>query len=99
QVVDEPLSAFAEAFRSIKVAADIVGARKNNKVIGVTSTVAGEGKSTIAANLAQLIAHSGKQVILLDGDIRNPSISRSLAPDSNVGLLQILNNQVSLSDA
>jgi polysaccharide biosynthesis transport protein len=99
KVIDEPLSAFAEAFRSIKVAADISGSRKNNKVIGITSTVAGEGKSTVSSNLAQLIAHAGKRVILLDGDLRNPSISRSLAPNSKAGLLEVLGQHVGLNDA
>jgi capsular exopolysaccharide synthesis family protein len=95
QVVDQPLSAFAEAFRSIKVAADIEGAR----VIGITSTVPGEGKSTISSNLSELIAHSGKRVILLDGDLRNPSISRSLARDAKAGILEVMNGQVKLEDA
>ncbi|WP_213769882.1 polysaccharide biosynthesis tyrosine autokinase [Bradyrhizobium sp. dw_78] len=99
QVVDEPLSGFAEAFRSIKIAADIDGSSRNHKVIGITSTVPGEGKSTVAANLAELIAHSGKRVILLDGDLRNPTLTRALTPDSKAGLLEVLNNQISLGDA
>ena len=78
QVLDEPLSVFSEAFRSIKVAADISGSR----VIGITSTVAGEGKSTVSSNLAELIAHAGKRTIVLDGDLRNPSLTRALAPNS-----------------
>jgi polysaccharide biosynthesis transport protein len=97
-VVDEPLSAFAEAFRSIKIAADIAGSRKNNQVLGITSTVAGEGKSMISSNLAQLIAHSGKKVVLVDGDLRNPTLTRALAPHSKVGLLEVLNNHSTLSD-
>jgi succinoglycan biosynthesis transport protein ExoP len=99
QVVDEPLSAFAEAFRSIKIAADIDEASRNHKVIGVTSTVPGEGKSTVASNLAESIAHSGKRVILLDGDLRNPTLTRALAVDAKAGLLEVLNNQISLDDA
>jgi succinoglycan biosynthesis transport protein ExoP len=99
QVIDEPLSAFTEAFRSIKVAADIAGSRKNNQVIGITSTLPMEGKSTISSNLAQLIAHAGKQVILLDGDLRNPSLTRALAPDAKEGLLEVLNKQVDWNDA
>jgi succinoglycan biosynthesis transport protein ExoP len=95
QVLDEPLSAFAEAFRSIKVAADISGSH----VIGITSTVAGEGKSTVSSNLAELMAHAGKRVILLDGDLRNPSLTRALAPNSNEGLLEVLSGQMSLDDA
>jgi succinoglycan biosynthesis transport protein ExoP len=99
QVLDEPLSAFAEAFRSIKIAADIAGSHKNNKVIGVTSTLPKEGKSTVSSNLAELIAHAGNRIILLDGDLRNPSLTRSLAPDSKVGLLEVLSDQVALNDA
>ncbi|HVX77239.1 MAG TPA: polysaccharide biosynthesis tyrosine autokinase [Bradyrhizobium sp.] len=99
QVVDEPLSGFAEAFRSIKIAADIDGASRNHKVIGITSTIPGEGKSTVASNLAELIAHSGKHVVLLDGDLRNPTLTRSLAPARQLGLLDVLNNQTTLSDA
>jgi capsular exopolysaccharide synthesis family protein len=98
QVVDEPLSGFAEAFRSIKIAADIDGASRNHKVIGVTSTIPGEGKSTVASNLAESIAHSGKRVILLDGDLRNPTLTRALAPDAKAGLLEVLNDQISLND-
>ena len=63
RVVDEPRSLFAEGFRSIKVAADIASAIKQNKIIGVTSSVPKEGKSTIACNLAELMAHAGKRVI------------------------------------
>lgn len=99
QVVDEPLSAFAEAFRSIKVAADISGSGKHNKVIGIISTLPGEGKSTIASNLAELIAHSGKRVVLVDADLRNPSLTRSLTSDAKAGLLEILNGQTALNDA
>jgi polysaccharide biosynthesis transport protein len=98
-VLDQPLSAFTEAFRSIKVAADINGSRRNNQVIGITSTLPNEGKSTVSSNLADLIAHSGKRVIVLDGDLRNPSLTRSLAPDSKAGLLEVLDDSLTLSDA
>ena len=96
EVVDEPLSAFTEAFRGIKVAADING--KDNKVIGITSTLPAEGKSTIAANLAQLIAHGGNRIVLLDGDLRNPSVTRALAPDAKAGLLEVINGGISVED-
>ena len=46
-VVDEPLSAFAEAFRSIKLTVDISGSIRDQKVIGITSTLPNEGKSTV----------------------------------------------------
>lgn len=96
EVIDEPLSAFTEAFRGIKVAADING--KDNKVIGITSTLPAEGKSTIASNLAQLIAHGGNRVILVDGDLRNPSVTRALAPDAKAGLLEVIHGRIPLED-
>jgi succinoglycan biosynthesis transport protein ExoP len=98
-VVDEPLSSFAEAFRSIKVAADISGAIKVNKVVGVTSTVPREGKSTVSSNLAELIAHAGKRVILVDADLRNPTLTRSLAQEATSGLLEVLGGKIDFRQA
>jgi succinoglycan biosynthesis transport protein ExoP len=99
RVVDEPLSAFAEAFRSIKIAVDINGAIKDNKVLGVTSTIPREGKSTVSSNLAELIAHAGKRVVLVDADLRNPTLTRNLAADATVGLLEVLGGKSELRQA
>ena len=98
QVLDDPLSAFSEAVRSIKIAADSTGTRNDSKVVGIISTLPGEGKSTLASNLAELIAHTGKRIILLDADLRNPSLTSALAPQANVGLLEILAGQAALDD-
>jgi succinoglycan biosynthesis transport protein ExoP len=98
-VVDEPLSSFAEAFRSVKVAVDISGTIKENKVIGVTSTVPQEGKSTVSCNFAELVAHAGKRVILVDADLRNPTLTRNLAGDAKTGLLEILSGKSELRQA
>jgi succinoglycan biosynthesis transport protein ExoP len=99
-VVISPLSRFAEAIRSLKVAIDLNKTLKANKVIGVTSTLPGEGKSTLAANLAQIIAHSGGNVILVDCDLRNPSLSRSLMrdPEHESGLIDVISGKSSLQD-
>lgn len=98
-VVEEPLSSFAEALRSVKVAADINRDIKDSRVIGVTSTVPKEGKSTVSSNFAQLIAHSGKRAILVDGDLRNPTLTRSLLPDEKVGILEVMAGKVPLANA
>jgi len=68
-------------------------------VLGVTSTLPGEGKSTVSSNLAQLIAHAGKKVILVDGDLRNPTLTRSLSPNARLGLIDVLSGTVRLQDA
>jgi succinoglycan biosynthesis transport protein ExoP len=52
-------------------------ASRDNKVIGITSTVPNEGKSTIASNLAALMADAGRRVVLIDADLRNPTLARS----------------------
>jgi polysaccharide biosynthesis transport protein len=99
QVVHEPLSSFAEGFRAIKVAADISGSIKKNQVIGITSSLPHEGKSTVACNLAELIAHGGSKVILVDGDLRNPTLSRRLIPKAEVGLLEVIGGKIDLRQA
>jgi succinoglycan biosynthesis transport protein ExoP len=98
-VVDQPFSRFAEAIRSLKVAADVNGVIKSNAVIGVTSAMPGEGKSTIAANFAQLIAHAGGRVLLIDGDLRNPSTTRALIREARPGLVEVVAGKLALSDA
>ena len=98
-VVDEPLSAFAEAFRSIKLTVDISGSIRDQKVIGITSTLPNEGKSTVSTNLAQSIALAGKNVILIDGDLRNPTLTRALARDVKVGWREVIAGNVDLQKA
>jgi succinoglycan biosynthesis transport protein ExoP len=95
-VVAEPFSQFTEAMRSIKVSIDLNGRFETNKIIGVTSSLPEEGKSTISANLGTLIAHAGARAILIDGDLRNPSLSRRLAPDAKQGLIEVLAGQADL---
>ncbi len=98
-VIDQPLSSFAEGFRAIKVAVDISGSIRQNKVIGFTSSLPAEGKSTVAANFAQLIAHSGRKAILVDGDLRNPTLTHKLIAKADVGLLEVIGGKVELRDA
>jgi polysaccharide biosynthesis transport protein len=89
-VVDAPFSRFAEAIRAIKLAVDLNGTAKSNKVIGFTSSLPNEGKSAIAVALAQLIAQGSRRVILVDCDIRNPTLSRRLAPAAGAGILEVI---------
>lgn len=98
-VVDQPFSQFTELLRSLKVTADINSIVEVNRVIGVTSTLPNEGKSTISSNFASMIAHSGSRVILVDADLRNPSLSRSLAPGAAAGLVEVAAGRSVLNDA
>jgi polysaccharide biosynthesis transport protein len=90
-IIGKPLSRYAESIRSIKLAIDLNPSKASNQVIGITSALPNEGKTTIAASLAQLIAHSGRSVIVVDCDLRNPSLSASLAPNATSGIADIIN--------
>ncbi len=71
-----------------------------NKVLMVTSSVAGEGKSTVAANLAASLALKGLKVILIDCDLRNPSVGRMFnLTGSYPGLAAVLEGRAELDDA
>ncbi|RWM77981.1 MAG: chain-length determining protein, partial [Mesorhizobium sp.] len=70
--VDAPASMFSETLRSAKIAFDVVMEGQGSRVIGIVSVLPGEGKSTVAANLAGLLAANGSKTLLVDGDLRNP---------------------------
>lgn len=85
--VDQPRSPFGEAIRRLRVV-DPRG-RSRAGVIGVVSAGTGEGRSTLAANLAQALAVSGQRTVLVDGDWRRPQLSRWLAPGSTAGFNEV----------
>ena len=73
--------------------------REGCAIIGFTSSLPQEGKSTIAASLALLMAQAGARVILVDCDLRNPSLSRKFAPKAEHGVLDVIAGRVPLEDA
>jgi polysaccharide biosynthesis transport protein len=85
---EHPLSQFAETLRSTKVGADLALYDQKCKVLAMASILPGEGKSTISANFGQLLASSGARTLLIDADLRNPSLSQALAPDGSTGLIE-----------
>jgi capsular exopolysaccharide synthesis family protein len=98
-VVDSPLSRFAEAIRSIKLAADLQQVNGLSTVIGFTSSLPNEGKTTTAAALALLMGQVGHRVIVVDCDLRNPSLTRALAPNATTGLVEVLCGERSVEEA
>jgi succinoglycan biosynthesis transport protein ExoP len=90
-----PFSATAEALRYIKVAIDLHPA--GAKVIGVVSSLPGEGKTTIAMAFAAFAANSGLRTLLIDADMRNPSISRTLGYGDRPGLVNLATDRLDLS--
>jgi succinoglycan biosynthesis transport protein ExoP len=99
-VLNSPFSRFAEAIRSIKLAVELNNGGANSwRVIGFTSSLPQEGKSTIAASLALLMAQAGARVILVDCDLRNPSLSRKLTPNADNGILDVIAGRITLKEA
>ena len=86
--IDSPASMFSETLRSAKIAFDVVMEGQGSRVIGVISVLPGEGKSTVAANLAGLLAANGSKTLLIDGDLRNPGLSRGLGMETEQGLME-----------
>jgi polysaccharide biosynthesis transport protein len=93
--VDAPNSAYADAIRSIKLSLES-GPDAGCHVIGLTSYLPTEGKSTIAAGVASQMAEGGRRVMLIDCDVRNPSLSRALVPGAKVGLLDVVVGEADL---
>ena len=96
--IDHPLSGFSETLRSIKVAADLSLADRKPKIIGVISVLPNEGKSTVSKNFASLLAHLGAKTLLIDGDLRNPGLTRALAAHADAGILEAIRGDRALRD-
>jgi tyrosine-protein kinase Etk/Wzc len=96
-IVDQnPKSAISEALRSIRSNTDFIVGRKNKTMIGVTSTVSGEGKTMFAINYAAVMAMSGKKVIVLDLDMRKPKIHLGFNTTNQHGMSSLLIGQSNL---
>jgi succinoglycan biosynthesis transport protein ExoP len=91
-----PFSETAEALRYIKVAIDLHPTGGN--VIGIVSALPGEGKTTVAASLAAFVAKSGARTLLIDADLRNPSMTRTLGYPNASGLLNMVAEKSQLDD-
>jgi capsular exopolysaccharide synthesis family protein len=100
-ILDAPSSPYAEAIRAIKLNVDLKGRgeKQFTKTIGLTSCLPSEGKSSVAVAIAAQIAKSEARVILVDCDLRNPSLSRTLTPGATVGLVDVLCGKAQLADA
>lgn len=97
-VLDTPLGIGAETIRSARMAAESAAVGEELRTIGVVSSLPGEGKSTAASNMAMQIASTGRSVLLIDSDLRNPKLSRSLTPNTKPGLVEILSGKVTLEE-
>ena len=95
----DPLGHDAEAFRVLRASFDYANADYQARTIMVTSAVGGEGKSTTVANLAVALARAGRRVVLIDSDLRRPSLHRFFDLDQSPGLIDVELGHVELEEA
>ncbi len=94
-----PGSREAEAYRSFRTTIYHSTKDSNDKIIQITSAEPGDGKSTTAANLAIAIAQSGKKVLLIDADLRRPTMHTLFGLPQDIGLTDVLLSEVEWSIA
>ena len=98
-VENKPDSVITESFRTLRSNLEfLLPSKEKNKIIAVTSTISGEGKTFIAINLGGVFALSGKKVILLDLDLRKPKVHLSFNAQNNIGMSTILIGKNSYKD-
>ncbi len=98
-VLERPASLVAEAFRALKINLEYPNTNVGLKCLLIASVSKTEGKSVVASNLALSMALSGKKVILVDADLRRPSLHKYLELPNEVGLSNVLQGEVTLDQA
>jgi capsular exopolysaccharide synthesis family protein len=98
-VSEQPRTAAAEAFRKLRTNFAFLGVDNTSLCCVVTSPSAGDGKSTVAANLAIALAQAGQRVVLVDGDLRKPNLHRLFGLQQRVGTTTVLLDQAGVHDA
>ena len=100
-VLDQPSSTVAEAVRTLRTVLNLraTGAEgKKPKVITITSSFPGEGKTTLSCWLGHLAAKSGDKVILIDCDMRRPNVHRSLDKNNDISIVEYLSGKNTLDE-
>lgn len=98
QALDDPRSAFSESYRSVRTALQFSTDGGVPRTLLVTSAGAAEGKSTTALTLARNFAQLGKSVLLVEADLRNPSLHRVLGMRAETGLSSLLAGAASIGE-
>ncbi|MGB0848608.1 MAG: GumC family protein [Thiolinea sp.] len=95
----EPRSTLAESFRTLRTTLRFkLREADGNNVLFITSTKANEGKTTVSVNLASTYAHAGNRVLLIDADLRNPSLHNIMGSKEHNGLSGYLAGEVGLNE-
>ncbi|UNL87145.1 CpsD/CapB family tyrosine-protein kinase [Priestia koreensis] len=94
-----PKSSISEQYRTIRTNIQFSSVDQAIKSILVTSSVQAEGKSTTTANLAIVFSQQGKRVLLVDGDMRKPTVHYTFQLDNRIGLTNVLTKQMNATSA
>ncbi|WP_423920282.1 polysaccharide biosynthesis tyrosine autokinase [Frigoribacterium sp. 2-23] len=98
-VRDDAGSPRAESFRSLRTNIQFLSARTGPRTFAITSSVPSEGKTTTTANLAIALSDTGARTVVVDADMRRPSLARTMGLEGAVGLSDVLIGRVELDDA
>ena len=97
-VADQPFGRSAEAVRRLRTNLQLASDEGGSKAVVVTSSIAGEGKSTTIVNLAASLADAGAKVILVDANLRRPAVAGYVGDEGSTGLSTVLTGQAALED-
>lgn len=98
ELLRDPRSPFSESFRALRTSMRLSTTSRESKAIAVTSCQPGEGKSTVSANMAAVLAQGGKKVALVDTDMRRPSVYKRLRLEGGKGLSEVLTGYYTLDE-
>ncbi|MBE0416995.1 MAG: polysaccharide biosynthesis tyrosine autokinase [Coriobacteriia bacterium] len=98
-IVESPGSRTAEAYRVLRNSLDFINFQHDTTTLLVTSAAPGEGKSTVAANLAASLAQAGQKVVMMSCDFRRPTTERFFGVTNMIGLSDVLTGSHSLKAA
>lgn len=98
-IVDKnPKALISEAFRTIRTNLGFINNTEGAKIISITSTISGEGKTFVAINIAGILAFTGKKVVIIDLDMRKPKIHKGFGVTNNIGMSTILTNTTEIEE-